>query len=443
MAAKTKISLPYEWLPRHYQEGFWEAMLAGKRRALLAWHRRAGKDLTAFNWAVLDMAALHPGGQWWHVWPTYEQGRKGWWEGADNTGRRFLDYVPPGLVKRKREDMMMLELTNGSIYRIVGAEDPDKLVGANPVGLIMTEFSLHNPAAWDYLRPILAANEGTAIFPFTPRGRNHAHQLYMNVRNNPDWYCSTLSIEQSGALPMSVLDDERAEGMSEELIQQEYYVSFNAPMSGAYYAEQMKRAEADKRITRVPYDPHLGVQTWWDIGIGDSTAIWFVQRLGSEFRFIDYEEASGKSLTDWINLVKAKPYLYHSHIGPHDLGAREMTTSKTRIEFAREHGLNFELAPKIAVDDGIDIVRRMLASAWFDEEKCYRGIEALKSYRKEYDEKKGIFTDKPFHDWSSHGADAMRMGAVGSRDTTKKRNDISKKKTYDPFANTRPGRGRF
>lgn len=434
----AKVSLPYNWAPREYQEPFWDAMLRGCRNAMLIWHRRAGKDLTAFNWAITDMAAIHPGGQWWHVWPTYEQGRKGWWEGADNEGRRFLDYIPEQLVRRKREDMMMLELTNGSIYRVVGAEDPDRLVGANPVGLIMTEFSLHNPETWNYLRPILAANGGTAIFPFTPRGRNHAHEMYMNVKDNEKWFVSKLSVEDSKALPLEILDDERDAGMSEELIQQEYYVSFNAPMSGAYYAEQMKRAEAEKRICRVAYDPYLNVETWWDIGIGDETAIWFVQRYGAEFHFIDYEEKAGLSLAEWINIVRSKPYLYAQHIGPHDLGAREMSTGRTRQEFALEHGLRFTLAPKLSVEDGIDAARRILSSCWFDEDKCFRGIEALKSYRKEWDAQRMVFRDKPLHDWSSHGADAFRTGTVGTRDTRKKDLRNLPRKKYDPYAASRP-----
>jgi phage terminase large subunit len=415
---------------------FWTAMMHGCRRAMLVWHRRAGKDLAAFNWAIMDMVALHPGGQWWHVWPTYEQGRKGFWDGADNTGRRYLDYIPPQLIKRRRDDMMMVELVNGSVYRIVGAEDPDRLVGANPVGLIMTEFSLQNPAAWDYLRPILAANDGTAIFPFTPRGRNHAHELMLNVRKDPNWIVDIKPIDVTKALPPSMLDEERAAGMSEELIQQEYYCSFNAPMSGSYYGPPMDAAMREGRIGRVPYDPNLGVETWWDIGISDETAIWFVQKHGSEIRLVDYEEASGKSLADWVKVIKDKPYHYFAHIGPHDLAAREMSTGKTRQEFALENGLRFEIAPKLGVDEGIDIVRRALPRCWFDEDKCYRGIEALKTYRKVWDAQRQAFAPKPYHDWSSHGCDAVRVGLTASRPERK----LPRKPSYkraDPYAAAR------
>lgn len=436
-----QISLPYNWEPRDYQMDFWDAMLRGCKRALLVWHRRAGKDLTAFNWAIFDLVTIHPGGQWWHVWPTYEQGRKGFWDGADNTGRRYLDYIPPQLIKRKRDDMMMVELVNGSVYRVVGADDPDRLVGANPVGLIMTEYSLQNPAAWDYLRPIVAANDGTALFPFTPRGRNHAHELMVNVRNDANWLVDIKPLDVTQALPMSILDEERAAGMTEELIRQEYFCSFNAPLSGSYYGPALDKAMEEGRITRVPYDTNLGVETWWDIGISDETAIWFVQKVGSEIRAIDYEEASGKSLADWIKLVKEKPYHYFAHIGPHDLAAREMSTGKTRQEFALENGMRFDIAPKLSVDEGIDIVRRHLSRMWFDEDRCFRGVEALKSYRKEWDAKRQIYGRNPVHDWSSHGSDALRVGLTATRP----KRSVARKTTYprsDPYkAGRRSARG--
>jgi phage terminase large subunit len=431
-----EISLPYAWEPRDYQIPFWRAMERGCQRALLCWHRRAGKDLTAFNWALFDMAVLHPGGQWWHVWPSYEQGRKGWWDGADNKGRRFLDYIPKELVKRRREDMMMLELVNGSIYRVVGGDDPDRLVGANPVGLIMTEYSLHNPAAWDYLRPILAANEGSAIFPFTPRGRNHAHELFVNVQDDPKWFKSLLSIEDTKALSLSVLDDERAAGMTEELIQQEYYCSFNAPMSGAYYAEQIKAAEQEGRIRSVPYDRNLEVETWWDLGRRDANAIWFVQRFFDELRVIDYEEASGKSLDEWVKIVREKPYIYSGHIAPHDIEVEEYSTGMKRIDYARQFGIDFITAPKLSLQEGIDIVRRTLPLCYFDEQNTFRGVEALKSYFKKWDEVKQVYSDAPVHNWASHGADAFRTGCI-SRVPRKARNRPKPKTKYDVFASIR------
>lgn len=432
-----KVTLPNRWEPREYQKPFWSAMTNGCKRAMLVWHRRAGKDLTALNWMIMEMVLYRPGGAVWHVWPSYRQGRK-FWEGADNTGRRYLDYFPAELIKRKRDDEMLLELKNGSIYRVVGSDDPDSLVGANPVGLIMTEFSLQSIAAWDFLRPIVTANNGTVIFPFTPRGHNHAYELYKLAKANPAWFVSVQGIDKTKALPLSVLDEERASGMSEELIQQEYFCSWTAPLSGAFYAKQMQDAMGGQRIRSVPYDPNLPVETWWDLGLDDETSIWFAQRVGQEIRLIDYEEASDRSLLDWVKVVLGKNYIYSHHVGPHDLAVREYSTGTSRFDFAARHGMNFTVAPKLPVADGIDAVRRMIPTCWFDETRCANGIEALKAYRKEFDDKRQVFRDTPYHDWASHAADAMRVGA-----TTVSRPRISEvakkqKVRYDPLANSRP-----
>lgn len=435
-----EIEIPYGWKPREYQLNFWQAMVRGCNRALLCWHRRCGKDLTAFNWAFVDMMAVHPGGQWWHVWPTYEQGRKGWWEGADNKGRRFIDYIPKELIRRRRDDMMMVELTNGSLYRVVGAEDPNRLVGANPVGLILTEYSIQNPEAWNYLRPIITANDGTAIFNFTPRGRNHAHELYVNVREDPKWFCELLTVDDTNVVSKELLEQERKAGMSEELIQQEYYCSFNAPMSGAYYAEEMKNAEKEGRIRSVPYDPNLEVETWWDLGRRDSNAIWFAQRHYGEIRLIDYVEGTDKNLGQWIKVLRDKPYLYSGHIAPSDIQVEEYSTGLKRIDFAREMGINFQIAPKLKLQDGIDIVRRTLPTCYFDADKCYRGIEALKSYFKEWDELLQVFSERPKHNWASHGADAFRMGCTAS--VPRRNRNLPKKANlnYDVFESLRKAR---
>jgi phage terminase large subunit len=189
-------------------------------------------------------------------------------------------------------------------------------------------------------------------------------------------------------------------------------------------------------LTNVPYDPNLGVETWWDLGLRDATAVWFVQRFGQEIRLIDYDEESGLSLADWCKRIKEKPYHYTRHIGPHDLESREYSTGMTRLEFARTNDLRFDVAPKVKVTDGIDSVRRLLARCWFDETKCYRGVEALKSYRKEWDAKLQVFRPTPLHDWSSHGADAFRTGAVASRPKSSQ----PRQRTYttrDPFAHVR------
>ena len=159
-------------------------------------------------------------------------------------------------------------------------------------------------------------------------------------------------------------------------------------------------------------DENVGVETWWDLGIGDSTAIWFAQRVGQEIHLIDYYETSGESLAHYADKLEEKGYAYERHIAPHDIQARELGTGKSRLEVANELGIDFEVAPKLEVDHGIESVRNMLPNCWIDREKCKLGLDAIRQYRKQWDDKNQVFKNKPLHDWCSHAADALRYGAV-------------------------------
>ena len=162
----------------------------------------------------------------------------------------------------------------------------------------------------------------------------------------------------------------------------------------------------------IPVEEHVGVETWWDLGIGDSTAIWFAQRVGEEVHLIDYYENSGESLAHYAEVLEDKNYNYERHIAPHDIQARELGTGKSRLEVANDLGIDFEVAPKLEVDHGIESVRNALPHCWFDREKCKLGLDALRQYRKQWDEKNQVFKNKPLHDWCSHAADAFRYGCV-------------------------------
>jgi len=189
--------------------------------------------------------------------------------------------------------------------------------------------------------------------------------------------------------------------------------AFEAAVEGAYYAEQMARLETDTQITRVPWEPLAEVETWWDLGMDDDMAIWFVQRVAKEVRVIDYYANSGEGLLHYAKELKARPYNYSRHVGPHDIEVRELGTGKSRKETAEEMGLRpFDVAPKLEVQDGIEAVRNLLPRCWFDAEKCADGIRSLKNYRKDWDENRGVWLPRPRHDWASHAADAFRTGAV-------------------------------
>jgi len=410
------ITLPNAWQPREHQRQLWEYLESGGKRAVAVWHRRAGKDSTAINWTAV--AAHQRIGTYWHMLPTANQGRLVVWDGRDGQGRRLLDQAFPresrGAV---RNDRMTMELKCGSIWQVVGSDNYDRLVGANPVGVVFSEWSLTDPRAWDYVRPILAENGGWALFIYTPRGKNHGFELFDIARHRGDWFAERLTVEDTGILTPGTIAEERASGMSEALIQQEYYCSFESANEGSYYGKLLEQAEQAGRVTQVPHQPELPVDTWWDLGIGDSTAIWFSQRAGLEQHLIDYYECNGEGLAHYAKVLQDKGYVYGSHWAPHDIAARELGTGKSRLEVARGLGLNFKIAPRLSVEDGIESVRNLLPRCWFDAEKCRQGLRALKSYHRDFNEQRQSYLPHPVHDWASHGADAFRTGAVSLKDS--------------------------
>lgn len=406
-----KLNLPNNWDPRPHQFKLWDYFQKGGTRGVAVWHRRAGKDSTAIN--MTAVAAHKRTGTYWHMLPTATQGRLVVWEGIDKEGRKVIDQAfPEELRAGIRNDQMRIELKCGSAWQVVGSDNYDRLVGANPIGVVFSEWSLTDPRAWDYVRPILAENGGWALFIYTPRGKNHGSDLYSMARHNPEWFCETLTVDDTGLITPKIINDERSAGMSESLIQQEFYCSFEAANEGAYYGRLIEDAEQDGRITKVPHDQATTVDTWWDLGIGDETAIWFTQRAGQETHVIDYYECNGEGLSHYAKTLQAKKYLYGSHWAPHDIAVRELGTGKSRLETANGLGINFKVAPKLAVEDGIEACRNLIPKCWFDAERCKHGLRALKAYHREFNERRETFLPHPVHNWASHGADAFRTGAI-------------------------------
>jgi hypothetical protein len=333
---------------------------------------------------------------------------------------------------------MLIETNNGSIYQVVGIDKIDLVVGANPIGCVFSEWSLQNPAAWDYMRPILAENNGWAVFIYTPRGKNHGFTILQTAIAFPKiWYSEVLTVENTKAIPEQILTQEHLEIIRKDgndaLYQQEYMCSFEVPIQGAYYAQQLMVADDEGRISGVPYDPATAVHTAWDLGIDDSMSIWFFQVVGQEFHFIDYYESSGEGINFYIKYLKEKRYVYGNHYAPHDIKVRELSTGKSRFETAKNLGIKFETVPRLSLEDGIDAVRNVLNRCWFDKIKCDKGLSALRSYHKEWDEDNQVFKSKPEHDWSSHGADAIRTFAVGFKPIIQQQTAIETEVKLDPY----------
>ena len=416
---RQEIDIPYNYNRRDYQRGIWDALVSGDyKRAVYVWHRRAGKDLFGLN-VIIRSAVFETPGTYWHIFPTYNQGKKAIWTETDIEGRKYLDYIPPQLIKSKNDQEMKITFVNGSVYQIVGSDNVDALRGAGIKGAVFSEYAEQRPSAWEVIQPMIMATNGWALFNFTPKGHNHAHELWEMAKNSPKWYTQLLTVDDTNEQVFSkeqiaqIKEEFIARGKNLDLFNQEYYCSFNSAIEGSYYAEQLNRTIAEKKITKLPHETNLQVDTWWDLGVNDATAIWFTQQLGTEIRVIDYVEDTGKGLDHYIKLVKEKPYVYNSHNAPHDIAVREFTSGKARIDIAWDMGIKFDIVPNIPVADGINAARAIFNRCIFDEEKCKVGLLALRNYKKQFDELKNTFKLKPLHDWSSNAADSFRYMAVG------------------------------
>jgi hypothetical protein len=424
---QTKIiKIPHKFEPRDYQIPIFKAIDNGFLRIIQVWNRRAGKEKTDVN--IIAKKIFEKVGAYYYIFPTYNQGKKILWNGADKNGLRFLDHFPEETRLRTVGNEMFIEFKNGSTFQVIGSDNIDSIVGTNPLGVVLSEYSLQDPQVWDFIRPILAENGGWAIFNFTPRGNNHAKELLDYALTDPsNWFVSTLTVDDTKTMTPEVLEQERREIIAKNgddaIFQQEYYNSFSSAMQGSYYGKIIERLESENKITDVPYEQNLLVNTWWDLGINDSMSIGFFQKFGLQWRMIDYLEGSGEGLAYYIAELNKKGYLYGKHYAPHDIVVKELGSGKSRLETAKELGIKFETitledgklksaVPMLSIEDGIQAVRIRLLSMVFDKTKCNRILKCLKNYHKDYDEVNKVYRNNPKHDWSSHGADMMRYFSV-------------------------------
>uniref|UniRef100_A0A6M3LB00 Putative terminase n=1 Tax=viral metagenome TaxID=1070528 RepID=A0A6M3LB00_9ZZZZ len=279
---------------------------------------------------------------------------------------------------------------------------------------VFDEYAQIRPKVWpEIIRPALTDRKGWAIFIGTPQGKNHFHALWQDAQERPEWLARMYKASATKLLDTDELAQARSE-MTPEQYEQEFECSFEAALLGAYYGPLIQDAADQGKISRVPHDPILPVHTAWDLGVDDATSIWFFQLgPGGEIRIIDYHEENGFGIDHYVKIIKEKPYLFETHLAPHDVKSRSMATGKSCYEVAESLGLKFSVVPKTEIVNGIQAVRSILPRCWFDEQKCDRGIQALKSYRKEFSERLSTYKANPLHDWSSHGADAFRYLATG------------------------------
>lgn len=422
-----RITLPHNgWKPRDYQRGLWDYLGSGGKRALAVWHRRAGKDEVLLHHTACAM--MERPGNYWYMFPEYAQCRKAMWDAVNpRTGnRRIFDVFPQDLIdgEPNNTEMKLRVKGTGSLLQFVGSDRYDSLVGAGIAGACFTEYALANPSAWAYISPMLRENNGWAAFISTPRGRNHFHSMFEMAKGRGDWFAQQLSIIDTGALHPDQIEDARAEYISlygedigNAMFEQEYMVSFNAAIIGAFYAREMAAVRAEGRIAddleAIEGKP---VHRAWDIGVRDDTAIVWFQVVGGQVYILDgYSRPGISDVEEFAAMVHAKNaergWTSGTDFVPHDARAKVWGMKRTRVETMLEYGLSPQVVPLTAKLDGINAVRRTLPRCVFHSRCDEAVIPALEQYRREWDDERKTFRASEVHDWSSHMADAFRYMA--------------------------------
>ncbi len=411
MAAAAIARVESHYAPR---KQFVPLHARSERWAIAVAHRRAGKTVACINDLVARASSCsRTDPRFAYIAPQLNQAKDIAWS-------YLLEYTEcfgPG--RKINASELWVELpNNGARVRIYGADNPDRLRGIYLDGAVLDEFGDMDPTVWtQVIRPALSDRKGWAIFIGTPKGKNTFHKLWLQADEDEDWFRLSLKASETLLLDQKELSDARKQ-MSDDEYAQEYECSFEAAVRGAYYGKELNIAEEGDRITSVPHDPRLLTHTAWDLGVADSTVIWFLQTIGRETRIIDVLKGEGVGLDWYARELQQRGYLYGKHYLPHDVEVRELGTGKSRREVLEGLGVSVEVCPNIPIADGIQAVRMLLPTCWFDKAKCKEGIEALRMYRRDWDDKRQEFRQHPLHDWTSHYADAFRYFAVGHREVS-------------------------
>ena len=399
------FEIPYK--PRALQKILHEN-ISKHRFSVLVLHRRAGKTVMCINHMIRDaMYSKSPNSRYAFISPTFKQGKATAWDYI----KTFAGKIP-GV--KFNESELRADFPNGARITILGAENDQALRGIFLDGCVLDETQSISPNLFpEIIRPALADRKGWCVFIGTPKGKNYFFELYEYAKKTEGWFASIHKASET-----KILDDDELKAaksiMSEDLFDQEFECSFQAAITGSYYGTLIEELEKNNKVVENLYDPELPVETWWDLGMNDSSVIWFAQRHKGQIWLIDFYENAGEGLDHYANILESKGYNYNRHIAPHDIKVRELGAyGKSRLETALELGISFEVAPKLSLEDGIEAVRKSLSNCWFDKNKCHYGMECLKSYQKKWDDINQCFRNRPIHNFASHAADAFRTGIVG------------------------------
>lgn len=428
MSARQVVKSLYE--PRIHALNF---HARANRFAILVWHRRAGKTVACIN-DLIDKALQNylPMPRYGYVAPFYKQAKDVAWN--------YLKLYAAPVIDKIMESELSVLLKNGALIRLYGADNPDALRGVYFDGVILDEYGDMSPRLFgEVIAPTLADRKGWCVFIGTPKGPNHFYQLWQDAANDDRWFKKMLKASESGIIDQEELEMlAKLPGSDEDTFAQEFECDFSAAVRGAYYGKLLNKLERDGHMGNFPWDSERPVLTAWDIGYSDDTSIWFFQYDGKTIRVIDFFTASGLSVDDVVGILHDRPYAYGKFYLPHDAKNKSFQTGKSTVEQLRAWGAECHIVVNLSVQDGIQGVRKTLPQVQFNTENpdVLVGVNALRVYQREWDDKNRMFKEKPKHDWASNPADAFRMLALGMNPAAARQHERQVLRTVKPEKDT-------
>ena len=400
-----QIRIPYT--PRKFQN-YLHQRIKDYRWSVLVCHRRFGKTVCMINhllMAALSSKISNP--RYAYIAPTFKQAKSIAWDYI----KQFTHKIP-GV--KFNETELRVDLPNKARITLLGSENCDGLRGIYLDGCVIDEYANVNDRLFpEIIRPALSDRKGFCIFIGTPQGmNNNFYELFQHAKGADDWFYFKAKASETKVVDQDELTKAK-EVMGENKFKQEFECDWIANIEGSIYGKTLAKIENQRQITRVPYDPSLPVNTAWDLGVSDHSAIIFFQQLGRSINIIDYHEERGQGMPHFIELVKNKEYIYKDHFAPHDIEVTDFSNGKTRREVAYQLGIRFKVVPKLPLEDGIHATTMTLPRCWIDVDHCKKLIDALRHYHRKYLDKNRMFRSKPVHDWSSHACDALRYMSIG------------------------------
>ena len=418
--ALTEVKFNYDprpmFLPFHQRT---------QRFACMVVHRRAGKTVACVNELVIRaLYCTKENARFSYIAPTFTQAKDIAWQ--------YLKDAVKGFVTQIRESELRVILPNGAWITLYGSDNQNRLRGIYHDGLICDEYGDCRPSLWgEILLPALLDRDGWAVFIGTPKGKNHFYRTYERAKKEEEWYSFLMPANVSGILSEKQLRAVKQQSAPEEY-EQEMLCSFTAAVRGTYYSYLIQKLEIEGNIKAgvCAYNPEQKVFAAADLGFSDSTAFWFWKLRPDGIAIIDHHEADGKDLEYYFGMLDDKGYEYETIWLPHDARAKTLQTGRSTIEQFLERKYPVQITPKLSVQHGIDAVRKILPRCYIDTEKCYNGVEALRAYRRKYDEINQSYSNTPLHDFASDSADAFRYLALVAQVSGGPKT-VTKKSRYD------------